>query len=136
MPPPLLSFRGMHIPSDPPNDRLPPPLTRNLTGGGAWSDPLDEPLDQPWLNPWMNPGSRTTDWRRTMPPKKLGTTTVTTTKTVQKGVKGADPCVQMNRAWKNVPNMTLGAAVAAVWTVKSIEYIAVAKFVPEFTQTV
>ncbi len=53
-----------------------------------------------------------------------------------KGVKGVDPRVQMNRAWENVPNMTLGAAVAAVWTVKSIEYIEVAKFVPEFTQTV
>ncbi len=65
-----------------------------------------------------------------MPPKKLGTTTVTTTKTVQKGVKGVDPRVQMNRAWENVANMMLGAAGAAVWTVKSIGSIEVAKFVP------
>ncbi len=71
-----------------------------------------------------------------MPPKKLGTTTVTTTKTVQKGVKGVDPRVQMNRAWENVANMMLGTAGAAVWTVKSIGYIEVAKFVPGFTQTV
>ncbi len=71
-----------------------------------------------------------------MPLKKLGTTTVTTTKTVQKGIEGVDPRVQMNRAWENVANMTLGAAVAAVWIVKSIEYIEVAKFVPGFTQTV
>jgi len=31
-----------------------------------------------------------------------------------KGVEDVDPRVQMTRAWENVANMTLGAAVAAV----------------------
>jgi hypothetical protein len=44
--------------------------------------------------------------------------------------EGVDPRPAMNRAWEQVATMTPAAAVAAVWTVKGIESIDIAKLVP------
>lgn len=54
----------------------------------------------------------------------------------KKRAEGVDPRPAMNRAWEQVATMTVGAAVAAVWTVKGIESIEVTKQVPGFANGV